>query len=157
MTKTTGERIVEEWRSSHGYTDPLVGLPDLSRRIDEALITTMATAEGEVELLKKQIAEGKRFEIGESVQVFDHEKKRWVYGVIGASDSQGLAEPQMFWDNPKDVRFLPQTVELTEQEKVDALLSCPNVTHVQLLIESFNGKTLDQLCDEYGVATSREI
>lgn len=47
--KTTGERIVEEWRSSHGYTDPLVGLPDLSRRIDEALITALATAEGEVE------------------------------------------------------------------------------------------------------------
>jgi hypothetical protein len=55
------------------------------------------------------------------------------------------------------VEGIPQTRDLTEQEKVDALLSCPRVTHVQLVIAVANGKTLDQLCQECGVATTREV
>ena len=51
MTKTTGQRIVDEWRSYHGYMDPLKGLPDLSRRIDQAL----ETANAEVERLRERL------------------------------------------------------------------------------------------------------
>ncbi len=55
--KTTGEIIVEDWRTAHGYTDPLAGLSDLSRRIDEALLSAIATAEGDVERLRALFVE----------------------------------------------------------------------------------------------------
>lgn len=53
MTKTTGQRIVEEWREDFDSAEDLSegAVLDLSRRIDEAL----ATAEGEVERLREAL------------------------------------------------------------------------------------------------------
>jgi len=51
MTKTTAQRIVEEWwRDTVGNEPEMDDLADLSRRIDQAL----ETANAEVERLKKQ-------------------------------------------------------------------------------------------------------
>lgn len=98
------------------------------------------------------LPEGKRFEVGDKVSAVTRADGVFRLAVISAVDQESCQTRL-----PSNVRPLPQTRELTEQEKIDALMSCPNVTHVQLLIESFNGKTLDQLCEEYGVATTKEV
>lgn len=67
MTKTTGERIVEEWvkECSRTFTTQFQDQKNLSRRIDESL----ATAEGEVERLREALSRiaNTKYGIGRSI------------------------------------------------------------------------------------------
>lgn len=97
-----------------------------------------------------------RFEVGQPCEVFDHHKQRWLRGSFGASDGNPVVEDVTFWFDPADVRPLPKTVELTVEEKIDALGSC-GLSWRDIAVLTNSGKTLDQLCSEYEVATTKEL
>lgn len=72
--------------------------------------------------------------------------------------------------DPKDVRPLPKTVELTVEERLEACIDAkkamrkkagyedsPYYASHLILNELANGKSLDQLCSEYGLSTTKEL
>lgn len=97
-----------------------------------------------------------RFEVGDDVEAFDHKKQEWVKATIGAHEDE-----IELWTYPEDVRPLPQTVDLTVEEKVGRLVFImPNPTdrnERDLLLALATGKTIDELCAEYNIPTTREV
>jgi len=104
------------------------------------------------------LPEGKRFEVGdEALAVVDgDERNGTIEFVTHYQQVINLAS--------KDVRPRPQTVELTDDEKLHEVEQAMKkrsedsaIAVVRDLAKQLTGKTLDQLCKEYGVPTTREI
>lgn len=108
-----------------------------------------------------------RFEVGQKVEMQYSTQGKWVQGHIIANDGE------MTQTHPECVRPLPTTVELTVNEKIrevaTAMLNKIEPTtsdavahdligiHIEISQSLANGKTLDQLCSEYGVSTTKEL
>jgi len=109
------------------------------------------------------LPEGKRFEVGDKVQFQYSSEGKWVDGRIFAYDGK------MHQEYPQCVRPLPQTVELMMEEKRIRLMNAicdrkktSQVNALGIIIDALSGsqdtgKTLDQLCKEYNVPTTREV
>jgi len=98
--------------------------------------------------------------IGDRVSILHDVKNERIPGMVvfrpdsgGWYDSRGL-----------DVRPLPKTVELTDDEKLRAIFDAELVKNVltkagcwRKIAEARNTKTLEQLCAEYSIATTRSV
>lgn len=129
----TGEvrtaRTFEEWWSEFG------GRVNFTDTWDAALASVIST--------------GKRFEVGDRVIGGDSDSCTIVALV---DDGNGG-----YWRDPADVRPIPQTVELTDDEKFLAIVTKnPDWTARDALV-ACQGKTLDELCAQYGVETTRRV
>ena len=103
-----------------------------------------------------------RFEVGDRVEMLVG-ASRWESATIVASFLRdGTSHSTPF---PADVRPAPQTIDLTDDEKIDAIFasrvqrmpeSIPN-TWKAIAHELATGKTLDQLCAQHGVETKRSV
>jgi len=107
------------------------------------------------------VATGKRFEVGDVVRSRGSSEGKWMESVITAVPKSTGPETT----NPANVEPLPQTVDLTDDEKVDAIFasrvqrmpeSIPN-TWKAIAHELATGKTLNELCATYGVETTRRM
>lgn len=105
-----------------------------------------------------EVPNGKRFEVGEVVEVEDKDGT-WnpcVVTIVGSNGKPAYGR----------VRPLPKTVELTVSEKRIAVMNemiavarfDTQTEALACIVDDLaNGKTLDQLCSEYGIATTREV
>jgi len=106
------------------------------------------------------LPEGKRFEVGDRA--------------IGPQGHGGTIDGKIVWvplntagnlvDDPTLVRPLPQAVELTDVDKLKGVFEAfqakdpvPEASAWAIIAQMLVGKTLDQLCAEYNVPTTREV
>lgn len=115
--------------------------------------------------LASVIPEGKRFEVGD---------RATCAGVPGRIGFKPDDERTSWWSfDPRAVEMAPRTVELTVNEKLRELATAmlnkiePTTSdavahdliniHIEISQSLANGKTLDQLCSEFGVSTTKEM
>jgi len=158
----------KEWaRSNFDYSAPLSF--EITKLLEQGSESAWNAALDSV-ILPAPLSEssGKRFEVGEFVEV--KEKDIWKCATISAMIVERVdASAGLFWINPESVRPLPQTVELAVEEKRIRLMNAicdrkktSQVNALGIIIDALyasddTGKTLYQLCTEYGVPTTREV
>jgi hypothetical protein len=116
------------------------------------------------------LPEGNGFDIGQRILRYEA-GETWVMGIcLFLPDSiswQSFTEDQRAALSVKSTdkfRPIPQTVELTDDEKLDAVEKAmaaksedSRISVVRDLAKKLTHKTLDQLCAEYNVPTTREL
>jgi len=152
QTAQTGEvktrQTFEEWIKSKGYDD---GRSNAARE------------QGWNAALASVISTGKRFEVGDEVEIdvgIAVGDGAWVKARIQAVSM----DARNYTYQPQYVRQLPTTVNLTVEEKLvavtDAMVSKENYQerHVyrELCRALASGKSLDDLCREYSVPLTKE-
>lgn len=146
----TGEvrtsRTFEEWDASQGRPNVASGegLTDLIRAAWRAALASVIST--------SSTQGGKRFEVGdEATANYTDGLHR---GLIGFVPNDKTNRRDIF--DPSIVRPLPQTVELTVEDKLNEVVG--KVGSLRLIAsELANGKTLDELCEAYGVETTRSV
>ena len=93
-----------------------------------------------------------RFEVGDVVMSRGSSDGKWMESVIMAFPKQGGPVT----NDPSNVRPAPKTVDLTDDEKLQAL-NDKGMTLKVFVTGTRAGKTLDELCKEYGVETTRSV
>ncbi len=110
---------------------------------------------------------GKRFEVGDKVSMLIRNSE-WVDGTIVATHVDRVGTRHST-PHTSDVRPLPKTVDLTDDEKIEAIVDavCKSLEAVRngavatlegykmIAVALATGKTLDQLCNEYSIAIMR--
>lgn len=124
---------------------------------DGSIVPVRATADAfelgwNAALASVELPEG-RFEVGQVVEVED-KYGTWnqcVVTIVGSNGKPAYGK----------VRPLPKTVELTDDEKLraieDAMPDSPLESARKVSRELLKGKTLDELCAQYNVKTTREV
>jgi len=102
---------------------------------------------------------GGRFEIGQPVYFSTTDRPEERLGAIAVSYGASF-----FLPDPANVRPAPKTVDLTDDEKLEAIFEAELVKKIlteagvwHKIAVARNTKTLDELCAQYGVETTRRV